>query len=189
MSVIGRLTRRLGRGTGSEAIVGMPASRRSSRGQSLLEFALVLPVFLVMVFAIIDMGRVIWAYDNLGNAAREGTRYASVHGGWLLTTCPTGPSLTGSPAVGCPTWTPDSKEPTRIATRDFLVAGGSSINVYVCYYATTACTNNSDEAGASNGRGAFVTVKVTSRVNLITPSLLGFTGFDVSGTSTVLINN
>jgi hypothetical protein len=142
-----------------------------------------------MVFAIVDMARVVWAYDTLGNAAREGARYASVHGGWQLTTCPTGPGLTGSPAVGCPTWTPDSKEPTRIATRNFLVDPGTSVTVYVCYYTTNACTNNADETNASNGRGEFVTVKVTSRVNLITPALLGFTGFDVSGTSTVIVNN
>lgn len=177
MSAVAGVARRVG------------ASRRSGRGQSLVEFALVLPVFLVMVFAIVDMARVVWAYDNLGNAAREGARYASVHGGWQLTPCPTGPNLVGSPAAGCPTWTPDSKEPTRIATRAFIVAGGSSVNVYVCYYTSTACTNNADETNASNGRGEFVTVKVTSRVNLITPSLLGFSGFDVSGSSTVLINN
>lgn len=142
-----------------------------------------------MIFAIVDMARVVWAYDNLGNAAREGARYASVHGGWEGTACPTGPNLPGSPASGCPTWTPDSKEPTRIATRSFLVAPGSNVTVYVCYYTTNPCTNNTDGATGTNGRGEFVTVKVTSRVNLITPALLGFTGFDVSGTSTVIINN
>jgi TadE-like protein len=177
--------------TRPEAPASEAASRRPrrSRGQSLVEFSLVLPVFLLMVFAIIDMGRVIWAYDNLASAAREGARYASVHGASKVTVCPTGPSLVGAPASGCPTWTPDSKEPTRISTRTFLVDPGSSVTVYVCYFTTTACTNNADEANATNGRGEFVTVKITSRVNLITPALLGFTGFNITGSSTVLINN
>lgn len=169
----------------------MTRQRRDDRsgGQSVAEFAIVLPIFLLMVFAIIDLGRVVWAYDNLGNAAREGARYASVHGGSDVTTCPTGPNLGSTPATGCPTWTPDSKEPTRIQTRGFLVAAGSSVTVYVCYYVTTPCANNTDEAAASNERGSFVTVKVTSRINLITAALLGMTGFNVTGQSTVLINN
>jgi Flp pilus assembly protein TadG len=162
---------------------------RGSSGQTLIEFALVLPVFLVMVFAVVDMGRVIWAYDNVSSAAREGARYASVHGDSDVTICPTGPSLTGSPASGCSAWTPDSKEPTRVQTRAFLIDPGTSVTVYVCYYTTTACTNDSDEANATNGRGEFVTVKVTSRLNLTAPALLGFTGFDISGSSTVLVNN
>lgn len=161
-----------------------------ARGQGVAEFALVLPIFLVMVFGIIDLGRVVWANDNLANSAREGARYASVHGGSELTTCQTGPNLASSLYVtGCPAWSPDSKEPTRVATRSFLVAPGSNVTVYVCYYTTTPCTNDTDEASATNGRGEFVTVTVTSQINLITPALLGMTGFNVSGQSTVLVNN
>ncbi len=59
--------------------------RRHSRGQSLVEFALVIPLFLVMLFGIIDIGRVIWANDALANAAREGARFASVTGSSLIT--------------------------------------------------------------------------------------------------------
>jgi TadE-like protein len=163
--------------------------RDRSRGQGLAEFAIVLPLFLMLVFGIIDMGRVIWARDSLTNAAREGARYASVHGAGLVTACPTGPNLGTTPASGCPTWTPDSKEPTRIATRSFAIAPGTSVVVHVCYYTVTPCTGNTDETNATNVRGEYVTVTVTSRVNLIVPALLGFTGFDVSGNSTVIVNN
>ncbi len=45
-----------------------------SRGQNLLEFALVVPVFLLMVFGIIDFGRAIVSYALLSNSAREGAR-------------------------------------------------------------------------------------------------------------------
>jgi hypothetical protein len=163
--------------------------RRGQGGQGLVEFSLVIPLFLLMVMGVLDMGRVIWAQDDLGNAAREATRYASVHGGSKVTVCPTGPNLGTTPATGCPTWTPDSKQPTRLAALGFLVAAGTGTTVTVCYYTTTACSGDTDEASATNGRGEFVTVTITTHVGLITTTLLQLSGYDVSATSTVLINN
>src|SRR4051812_23358586 len=54
-------------------------SRQKSRGQSLVEFALVLPVFLVFLAAALDLGRVFYATVSLNNAAREGVFEASKH--------------------------------------------------------------------------------------------------------------
>jgi Flp pilus assembly protein TadG len=165
------------------------ATGRRDLGQGLVEFAVVLPVFLAMCMGIVDLGRAVWANDTLSAASREAARYASVHGGADVITCPTGPSLTGSPATGCPSWSPDSKEPTRTVARGYLVAPGSSVTVTVCYYVTTPCTGNTDETAATNDRGAFVTVKVSSRIDLFLPSLLGMSGFNMSSTSTVIVNN
>ena len=137
----------------------------------------------------IDVGRVIWAQDSLAHAAREAARYASVHGGWPLTSCPTGPNLGITPATGCPTWTPDSKEPTRIQARGFATAAGASVTVTVCYFTTTPCSGDTDEANASNGRGEYVTVGVTSQVNLVTGSFLHLGNYTVSSTSTVVVIN
>ena len=53
-------------------------SRRARRGQSLVEFALVLPLFLLFIFGIIDLGRGVFAYNAIQNAAREGVRLAIV---------------------------------------------------------------------------------------------------------------
>lgn len=50
----------------------------SSRGQSLVEMAITLPVFLLIVFTFIDLGRAIYYNSALGNAVREGARFASV---------------------------------------------------------------------------------------------------------------
>ena len=50
-----------------------------SRGQSLVEFALVLPLFLLLFFAIVDMGRAVFVYNSVTNAAREGARLAIVN--------------------------------------------------------------------------------------------------------------
>lgn len=52
---------------------------RAHRGQSLLEFALAIPLLLFLLMAFIDLGRAVITYSQLSNAAREGTRYAIVH--------------------------------------------------------------------------------------------------------------
>jgi general stress protein CsbA len=59
--------------------------RRSKRGrgQSLVEFALVLPVFLLLLFAVIDMGRYVYLNSTLSQAAREAARVASVEAYWI----------------------------------------------------------------------------------------------------------
>ena len=49
------------------------------RGQELLEFALILPIFLILAFGIIDLGFAAYSYSSLQSAAREGARYAIVH--------------------------------------------------------------------------------------------------------------
>ncbi len=54
-------------------------ARQKSTGQTLVEFALVLPVLLVTLMAIADFGRAMAIYNNLFNAAREGARYGVVY--------------------------------------------------------------------------------------------------------------
>ena len=48
--------------------------------QALVEFALVLPIFLLVITGLIDVARAVWEENTLAYAAREGTRYAIVHG-------------------------------------------------------------------------------------------------------------
>jgi Flp pilus assembly protein TadG len=52
----------------------------SSRAQALVEFAIVAPIFFLILFGVIDFGRYVYYTQILNNAAREGTRYAIVHG-------------------------------------------------------------------------------------------------------------
>jgi Flp pilus assembly protein TadG len=57
-----------------------PRRRRGTkRGQALVEFALVLPIFILLLVAIFDLGRAVFAYNTLTNAAREGARMAIVN--------------------------------------------------------------------------------------------------------------
>lgn len=50
----------------------------SQHGQALVEFALVLPVLLLLVFGIIEFGRIYASNIMINNAAREGARAASL---------------------------------------------------------------------------------------------------------------
>ncbi len=57
----------------------MPISRRrGERGASAVEFALVVPILLAIVFGIVDLGLAINRYAMVNNAAREGVREASL---------------------------------------------------------------------------------------------------------------
>jgi Flp pilus assembly protein TadG len=46
------------------------------RSQALIEFALISPVLLLLIFGVIDIGRAVFYYDTLNHAAREGARAA-----------------------------------------------------------------------------------------------------------------
>jgi hypothetical protein len=53
---------------------------RRSKGQGLLEFALISPILLVLLFGIVDMGWIAFNFAQLFNGVREGVRYGSVPG-------------------------------------------------------------------------------------------------------------
>ncbi len=53
-----------------------PPGKRSQRAQSMVEFALTLPILLLLVFGIIEFGRILQAWLALENGARFAIRYA-----------------------------------------------------------------------------------------------------------------
>jgi TadE-like protein len=53
--------------------------RDRSRGQSLVEFAFVFPIIAFLAFAFVDIGRAVFAYNTLTNAARQAARVAVVN--------------------------------------------------------------------------------------------------------------
>jgi len=53
--------------------------QRCHLGQSLLEFALLFPLVLLLITGLFDLGRAIFYYSSLTNAVREAARYAIVH--------------------------------------------------------------------------------------------------------------
>jgi Flp pilus assembly protein TadG len=68
------------------------AKRRShegERGQALVEFGLVASVMFLALFAVIDFGRALYAYNLVASSAYIGARYAIVHGSsCTLSMCP-----------------------------------------------------------------------------------------------------
>jgi len=61
------------------------ATWRNERGQALAEFALVLPLILLFIAGIIEMGRAWNIKQAVTDAAREGARYAVIQDGSLTT--------------------------------------------------------------------------------------------------------
>ena len=51
---------------------------RNDRAQSLVEFALIVPMLLILVFGVIDFGMGLRAYISVAAATREGGRYGTV---------------------------------------------------------------------------------------------------------------
>jgi len=168
---------------------------RRQAGQSLLEFALVIPIFLAMLLGMVDLGRAIWANNAVANAAREAARFAAVHGGAKGQPCPVGPlnpaRETAPPAsASCPYPSP-SKESVRETARGFAIAAGVDLTIEVCYGVNcSGDTDTVDGAGepATNARGTPVTVRVTSQAPMIVGSFLGLGPIGVSATSTMLVN-
>lgn len=53
--------------------------RKSERGQSLIEFALTMALLLLLLSGLVDLGRAIFTYMALREAAQEGAMYGSVY--------------------------------------------------------------------------------------------------------------
>lgn len=70
-------------------------ARDKRRGQTLVETALVLPLFLMVIFGIITLGLGIFYQQQVTNAAREAARYAAIHS--ATAKCPSVPQVPWDP--------------------------------------------------------------------------------------------
>ena len=80
------------------------------RGQSLVEFAIVLPLLMLIVFGVLDLGRAFFALVTITNAAREGARFGV-----------TNINLSDGMSIS-------ERDQIEAATRDEIVAGGTGID-------------------------------------------------------------
>jgi Flp pilus assembly protein TadG len=90
----------------------------SSEGVALVEFALMVPILILLLVGILDTGRAVNAYVTISNASREGARYAALN-------------PTAAPAA--------IKSSAVVPHAQQLDASG--INVYVTYNAGVTSTN------------------------------------------------
>jgi len=70
-----------------------PRSRRASRGQAQVEFALVVVFLMILILSILEFLMIMHTYNVLADSAKEGVRYAIVHG--TRNSTPSGPGNTG----------------------------------------------------------------------------------------------
>jgi Flp pilus assembly protein TadG len=53
--------------------------RRTGRGQSLVEFSLVFPIIVLLIVGFFEIGRAVFAFNTIANAARQAVRVATVN--------------------------------------------------------------------------------------------------------------
>ena len=167
--------------------------RDKPRGQAMVEFALIFPIFILLLVGMFDLGRVVWVNNTLATAAREAARYAIVHG--AKSSCPVGPAPFGTQVLDDSTSCPDpypSRQGIKDVAHKWAAGTSANVTVSVCYGVVTTCTGDVDQVSnppPDTTRGTPVMVTVTSTVGLSLPSLVGFSGFDLSATSTMLVNH
>jgi hypothetical protein len=159
-------------------------------GNNLVEVAITVIFYFLMLFGVIDFSRALYTYHFVGHAAREGARWAIVNG----STCsddlpPSNPS--------CPF--PNGAGQTDVAThvKNFIPPGINPANVSVtapcgvdgaaveCAASTAICTQTTD--GSFNAPGCVVQVTVTYPFNFLVP-LIGTT-LTMSSTSEMVISH
>jgi len=105
---------------------------RSSRGTTLVETALSMVPWLLLTFGIVEGGRLLFEYNVVSNAAREGVRWAAVRGQASGRTASTSDITTYVQSLGLglalnvnPQFIPDNKQGSTVrvtVTRTFTPA-------------------------------------------------------------------
>jgi Flp pilus assembly protein TadG len=152
-----------------------PASGTEARGASLVEFAIILPVLLLLIFGVIEFGRFVSARETVNQAARNAARYGSanqvtVNGVPQYLDCAliraTGTDTGGMVSVVASDITVQYDEGPGTGTNGACTLGGSG------------------PAENSVNSGDRVVVTVSTDLNLITPLISLFFGGTVTLTST-----
>jgi Flp pilus assembly protein TadG len=163
--------------------------RPPTRGQSLVEFALVLPVFLVILFGIVDAGRLVYMNSVLSQAAREGARLGSVEASWMTSTNP-GCGAAGGPV--CPATVAELRSHITAASNRMLAPFSAVENVYTrCDAAAGTPPTGAWTAStcASRNPGDRMSVRVTHTFRALTPGIANLIGpTTLSASSTMVIN-
>jgi len=99
-----------------------------------VEFALSLTLLMLLMFSILELSIFIYTYSVVANAAKEGVRYAIVHG--VNSGSPSGPNP--PIAATSPPCTASSTNVTNVVNQvksfaGFSLLNTSNVNVFVCY--------------------------------------------------------
>jgi Flp pilus assembly protein TadG len=151
--------------------------RNSESGQAMVEFLLVSLFIFILFVSMIQMIMFMYAYSTLADAAKEGVRYAVVHGtGYSAVNGGVGCSGPGNPSVTPVATCADSTGSNVItAVAYFATLSAQTIptgNVTVCYdpnSSNNTCSNgantNSSFGGPCSAPGCLVRVTVAHAYN------------------------
>jgi hypothetical protein len=134
--------------------------QRSPLGQGLVEFALVLPLFLLIILALFDTGKGVYSFNTISQAAREGARLAAVEVSWV--------GITGANCTApvCPATAAALRSDVLVAVNRMAVGIGAipSGSVFIHCHApgtdTPASTASWNGCASANTYGNVVTVRV-----------------------------
>jgi Flp pilus assembly protein TadG len=106
-------------------------TRKAQRGAAMLEMALVLPIYFLLVYGVIQLCFVMFGYCNATYACRLAVRYAQIHGTGSTYQCTATdvsnlatPYLWGAPKNGVTistTWSPDNNPGSTVTVKISLV--------------------------------------------------------------------
>jgi Flp pilus assembly protein TadG len=95
-----------------------PRTQANQRGAAMVEMALALPIYFLLVYGVIQLSFVLFGFCNATYACRMAARYAAVHGAGSTSACTSAQLKTivmrylwGAPSTGTTvnsTWTPDN---------------------------------------------------------------------------------
>lgn len=171
----------------------MSATREAPHGgQALVEFALVFPVFLLLFFGLLDVGRFVYMNSTLSQAAREGARLAAVEAGWIAqgavrTECTQLGGTVVCPATAAALQTDVTAAANRMVAPFGPITGS---NVYIsCDHATPPTGAWTTYTCASHAVGDLVSVRVLLTFKALTPVIGGIIGtVTTAGSATMMIN-
>jgi len=144
----------------------LPSRTSHTRGQALVEFALVVPVMLLILLIAVDFGRLFFAHISNVNAAREGAGYAAAHAAdspYSSTTFNTGVT---DAAIGQANAQGQSGGGTVAVASPFCFAPSAPSTSIDCNTASNFAT----------GAGNLVTVTVSQPYTFLTPLIGNFFG-------------
>lgn len=164
---------------------------RKAHGQSLVEFALVLPIFLLLIFGLIDMGRFVYMNSTISQAAREATRVAAVEAYWLGRSDPNC-NQTGGPV--CPATLTVFRADVLTAANRMMAPFGAiaDADLYTSCEATAptpVTTKTCADPKSADGTERLASVRTVLVFRPLTPVISSFfSSITTSGSATMVIN-
>jgi Flp pilus assembly protein TadG len=148
-----------------------PPAWARRRGAAMVEAAIVLSIFLIMVFAMLDLGSAVFQRTVTGSLAHEAARLASIHG------------ELASPQMS--QWGSSTYTATASATDQIMTA----IRPYLGVLDPTTTTVKLEWLDGNNSPESRIRATVTTTRNPLVISLFGATAWQFSASTTMQISH